>query len=303
MSPSHDSSTGPASLGPLVREHRPALDYFLEHYVRPRRPVVLTGMLDGWPAMDAWSPEYLRDRLGDREIKVQRLDDDHVTRYELETLERIHFRDLIDAIQHDPPRHRYYLVIGNIHVVDNFPRRFAKPVFPELLPDIEIPALVDARRLLEINLWLGYSGVRSNLHFDPIDNCLCMIRGRKHLRLFSPDQWPLMYLPSPLGVENPLHSPVDALAPDLHRFPRFAEARYHSCVLEPGQMLYLPAGYWHHVCSEGLNVAVNFWWKDRRWALEQLRSPIRRTTLWFLKDKLRNAAVWARGLVPGSRPT
>jgi [protein]-arginine 3-hydroxylase / protease len=283
-------------LGCLERVHRPAPEEFYDRFVATRRPVVVTGAMDGWAALHRWTADYLGATLGDRRIKVQRLDHDNVTRYELHTLEEVRFADFISAVSQEPPAKRYYLVIGNIHVVDNWPRRFAKPVFPELFSDIEILPLVDAERLLEVNLWVGYSGVVSNLHFDPIDNCLCMIRGRKHLRLYAPEEWSHMHLPSTFGLENPLHSPVNAMRPDLGRFPKFQQARYRTCTLEPGDVLYMPAGYWHHVRSEGFNVAVNLWWKDRRWALEQLRMPMRRATVWYLQDKARSLArrLWAR---------
>jgi lysine-specific demethylase 8 len=290
------TSQDPARLGTLERVHRPTPEQFHARYVVLRRPVVMTGIIDSWPALHRWTPDYLDATLGDRRVKVQRLDGDNVTRYELSTLEQVRFGDFIAAIRQDPPARRYYLVIGNIHVVDNWPRRFDKPVFPELFPDVTILPFVDAERLLEVNLWVGYSGAVSNLHFDPIDNCLCMIRGRKHVRLYAPEQWDHMHLPSPFGLENPLHSPVDAIRPDFERFPKFQEARYQDCVLEPGEVLYMPAGYWHHVRSEGFNVAVNLWWKDRRWVLEQLRMPMRRATVWFLQDKARNLGrrMWAR---------
>lgn len=278
----------PACLGPVERIHRPTVEEFRARFMIPRRPVVLTGIIDDWPALQRWTADYLDVTLGERLIKVQRLDDDNVTRYEASTMEQVRFSDFIAAIRQVPPARRYYLVIGNIHVADNWPRRFAKPVFPELFPDLTIPAFVDAERLFEINLWVGYSGAVSNLHFDPLDNCLCLIRGRKHLRLFAPDQSAHMHLPSPFGIENPLHSPVDAIQPDLQRFPKFQDARYHDCVLEPGEVLYMPAGYWHHVRSEGFNVAVNLWWKDRRWLVEQLRVPMRRATVWFLQDRARS---------------
>ena len=299
----HSVNEDLACVGMLERVHRPSPEEFHARYVVPRLPVIVTGVMDGWPAMQRWTADHLDQVLGERRIKVQELDADNVTRYEVARYEEVRFGDFIAAIRETPPTRRYYLVIGNIHVVDNFPRRFPKAVFPELFPDIEIPAMVDAERLLEVNLWVGYSGVVSNLHFDPIDNCLCMIQGRKHVRLYSPDQWGHLHLPSPFGLENPLHSPIDALRPDLARFPDFQHARYTEGTLERGELLYMPAGYWHHVRSEGLNIAVNLWWKDRRWTREQLRMPMRRATVWFLQDKARSLArrLWPRPRTTAAR--
>ena len=60
-------------------------------------------------------------------------------------------------------------------------------------------------------------------------------------------------------------SPVDIQDPDLDRFPRFAEARRVECSLKPGDVLFMPAFWWHEVQSrpdptEKRNLAVNFWW-------------------------------------------
>ena len=59
-------------------------------------------------------------------------------------------------------------------------------------------------------------------------------------------------------------SPVDISLPDLERFPRFVEAKRTQCVLRPGDVLFMPAFWWHEVQSypdreEKRNVAVNFW--------------------------------------------
>ena len=53
--------------------------------------------------------------------------------------------------------------------------------------------------------------------------------------------------------------------PDLARYPRFAEALApsQSAELEPGDALFIPYGWWHHVESlTPFNVLVNYWWND-----------------------------------------
>ncbi len=62
-------------------------------------------------------------------------------------------------------------------------------------------------------------------------------------------------------------SPVDIAAPDLERFPRFSGARRMACVLRPGDVLFMPAFWWHEVQSypdpmERRNLAVNFWYDN-----------------------------------------
>ncbi|MFL9458793.1 cupin-like domain-containing protein [Tolypothrix bouteillei VB521301_2] len=50
--------------------------------------------------------------------------------------------------------------------------------------------------------------------------------------------------------------------PDFDKFPKFKKAKYMECLLEPGEMLFIPAFWWHHVYSlDRVNIAVNFWWQ------------------------------------------
>src|SRR3546814_2525666 len=56
---------------------------------------------------------------------------------------------------------------------------------------------------------------------------------------------------------------VDLAAPDLTRYPRFAEALAHAMTaeLEPGDAIYIPGLWWHDVQAAGpFNVLVNYWW-------------------------------------------
>lgn len=48
--------------------------------------------------------------------------------------------------------------------------------------------------------------------------------------------------------------------PDLRRFPEFAEAPYLDCVLQPGDVLFIPVQHWHYVRSLELSFSVSFWW-------------------------------------------
>ena len=87
--------------------------------------------------------------------------------------------------------------------------------------------------------------------------------GRKRCVLFSPDDFRALY---PFPVHHPCdrQSRVNLYNPDLERFPRFAEARPVHAVLEPGELLYIPQYWWHHI--ENLSsecVSLNFWFKDQ----------------------------------------
>lgn len=48
--------------------------------------------------------------------------------------------------------------------------------------------------------------------------------------------------------------------PDLEKFPKFAEAPFLSCILSPGELLFIPIKYWHYVRALDLSFSVSFWW-------------------------------------------
>src|SRR6185503_4738097 len=73
--------------------------------------------------------------------------------------------------------------------------------------------------------------------------------------------------PFPLGVTMTHTSQVDLDAPDRARFPRLEAATPYRFTLKSGEMLFMPAFWWHHVRSRGVSISVNYWWSadPRHW--------------------------------------
>lgn len=115
-------------------------------------------------------------------------------------------------------------------------------------------------------LWIG-NATRVATHYDTSINVACVVAGRRRFTLFPPDQLPNLYVgPLDHTMAGPPSSMADPDAPDLDRHPRFAEALAHARVaeLEPGDAIFIPPTWWHHVRSFGrLNVLVNYWWEHR----------------------------------------
>eukprot|EP00047_Mylnosiga_fluctuans_P012171 m.24718 g.24718 ORF g.24718 m.24718 type:complete len:165 (+) comp4048_c0_seq2:326-820(+) len=131
---------------------------------------------------------------------------------------------------------------------------------PSLARDIYTPdyCVLGENGLEQTNAWLGPKGTVSPLHHDPARNLLAQVVGAKYLRLYAPATTLRLY-PHP---DTLLHntSMVDVEAPDLARFPLFADAPYLEAVLLPGEMLYIPPHYWHYVRSLSVSFSVSFWW-------------------------------------------
>ncbi len=112
-------------------------------------------------------------------------------------------------------------------------------------------------------LWIG-NATQTATHFDESSNLACVVAGQRRFTVFPPDQVGNLYIgPLDRTMAGPPASMVDPLAPDLDRYPRYADALDHALVadLGPGDALFMPAIWWHHVQSFGtLNVLCNYWW-------------------------------------------
>ena len=112
-------------------------------------------------------------------------------------------------------------------------------------------------------LWIG-NATQVATHFDASPNLAVCVAGRRRFTLFPPEQVANLYLgPLDNTLAGPPNSMVDPDAPDLERYPRFADALAHAQVaeMEPGDALFIPAIWWHHVRAfDRLNVLVNYWW-------------------------------------------
>jgi lysine-specific demethylase 8 len=89
-----------------------------------------------------------------------------------------------------------------------------------------------------------------------------------------------VYLPSDLAIDQ--FSPVNVEQPDLERFPLYRDATPIEFVLGPGEMLFLPTHWPHHVRSLDFSISMNFWWIDQR-------DVIRLPGMWF-KHLMRRAS-------------
>ena len=115
------------------------------------------------------------------------------------------------------------------------------------------------------SIWLGNRS-RIAAHYDFPNNIACSVVGRRRVTLFPPDQadnlyvGPLEFTPSGQPI-----SLVDSSAPDFSKFPKYQTAldASFSLELEPGDAVFIPSMWWHHIESlESFNVLVNYWWRS-----------------------------------------
>ena len=135
-------------------------------------------------------------------------------------------------------------------------------------------------------LWVG-GPARVQTHFDPVYNLACVVAGRRRFVLFPPEQLANLYLGpfehTPAGAAISLASLEE---PDFERFPRFHQAIEAAVTaeLEPGDALFLPHYWFHHVTAlDPFNLLVNYWWGENKQGLDNPRNSFL-TALLAIKD-------------------
>lgn len=221
---------------------------FLENYYAKNTPLIITDIMYNWRALSLWTPDYLREKYGKFEVEVQANRDSNPN-FEIEVdnhKKMVLLEDYIDKIVSNGVSNDYYMVANN-HTLD-------RQEMKSLLDDIEIfpEYLNSADTEGNAYFWFGSSGTVTPLHHDPVNILLAQVFGRKRLRLISPNQTPLLY--NHIGV----FSKVDCENPDYENYPLFKNVNIIETVLEPGEVIFIPVGWWHHVRALDISISISF---------------------------------------------
>jgi hypothetical protein len=200
------------------------------------------------------------------------------------------FTDLNTTVRRDPLTH----VLSSIesHLSDERPPTF---YVASLLVDSCLPGFRSQNQLSFTahgidpppSIWIGNRTIAS-CHYDAPNNIACCAVGRRRFTLFPPEQIFNLY-PGPLELTpgGQAISVVDFHSPDFDKHPRFQEAMNaaQTAVLEPGDAVFIPSMWWHHV--EGLssfNALVNYWWSSMPAYIPTPMNALYHA-LWTLRDR------------------
>jgi hypothetical protein len=231
-------------------------------------PLVLRGLVADWPLVRAarGSPHeaeaYLRRFHRDTTVLA--------THAMPETGGRIFYNDDLSGFNFSAQFVRFDQVLEALraHLADPNPPTFyvGSTTVDTCLPGFraENDLNFGARDPLA-SIWIG-NRTRIPAHYDVPDNLACVAAGRRRFTLFPPEQLKNLYVgPLDFTPAGQSISLVDLRQPDLARFPLFAEALRHaqSAELGPGDALFIPSMWWHHVEGlEPLNILINYWWRQ-----------------------------------------
>lgn len=135
---------------------------------------------------------------------------------------------------------------------------------PGLLEHHALPLL---DRAIPPRIWIG-NRVTTPAHFDEYHNIACVVCGVRRFTLFAPEQVRNLYVgPLDFAPTGAAISMARLDRPDDPHFPRLKLALAEAQVadLHPGDAIYIPPLWWHHVASlQRINALVNYWWQPAR---------------------------------------
>lgn len=239
----------------VERRPTPPVDELVARYVLPGVPVILTDLVTRWPAATRWTPPQLTARLGDARIEAcvgrEHAVDPDPTWKPLVT--ELSVRELMERITAPGRSNDTYVIAKNAAL--------RRPELRPLLDDIDLPPEIFGETLepTRMGLWIGPAGTHTPLHHDGDDSMFGQVYGRKRFRLAPPESIPL--LDRSRGVYS-YWDPSEDLPPD-------APEAMIELTLEAGELLFIPAGWWHQVDALTPSISVSIlelaWPNDYSW--------------------------------------
>jgi ribosomal protein L16 Arg81 hydroxylase len=241
----------------IERRAELSADEFLERYYAVNRPVILTGEMRDWPALQRWTPEYLKAKVGSRTVEFQ---GERTSNSRFEMYKDAHRRSgpfdaFIDQITRPGAGNETYLTAYN-----SPGNRAALSVLHEDLGFLD-KFLTRGGSDPHGMMWIGPAGTVTSLHHDLTNNFIAQIVGRKRLKVVPAAEVGNLYNDVHVFSTVPdLDAPID-----LSRFSRLAQVRAYDVLLEPGEIFFMPLAWWHQVKSLDFSVTItstNFHWPN-----------------------------------------
>lgn len=246
------------------------LDRFVQTYQTPGLPVVVTHLVHQWD----WHLDYLNQQIGTQSFVLRYYGNE---RYQQDKRKWTSIGSGVAPKTKTFAEYAALLQNREAHAQDIYMAKC--PIHNT--PLIESEAVQTLQTFCQklgltqpaspLNLWVGPAGHVEALHYDPTDGTLVQLHGSKRVILFPPAQTANLY-PFPFYIHlkhgmklRSWFSQVYPDRPDFAAFPKLKQALQHKyeVVLNPGEMLYIPMGWWHEVEALGdeMVCSVNRFWR------------------------------------------
>ena len=242
-------------LSPIDRVDSISRADFVNNYLKPRKPLIIRKATESWPALQKWTFDYLKETVGDVVVPLYDSSKADPSKPINAAAAEMKFGDYIDLIQKEPTDLRIFLFD---------PIKYA----PKLLDDYRSPTDLLGGFLDKYpNMFFGGKGSVTFLHYD-IDLAHIFhthFNGRKQVILFD-NKWSerLYCIPfATYALED-----YDIEKPDFTKFPALDGVEGQEAILEHGDTLFMPTGFWHWMkyLDGSFSISLRAW--DKSWGIK-----------------------------------
>nr|WP_322661335.1 cupin-like domain-containing protein [Dendronalium sp. ChiSLP03b]MDZ8206595.1 cupin-like domain-containing protein [Dendronalium sp. ChiSLP03b] len=243
---------------------KPSTKQFLEMWDK-YQPFLIEDVVKHWEACNKWSNDYLIEQCGNNIVPIWFFKQGFLDNYKKFAYEdgsvpakKMRYKDYIkDYIENKLNESK-----NNSDLKCYLSQVDFEEYFPEIIGDIIYPEYLNSKPF--VSLWHGFSSKdytsASTLHFDRVHNIFAQVRGRKRILLFPPSNYLSFYPPLEKSIGIPEFSKVNPDVLNLELFPKFPWQEKIEIILQPGEMLYIPPFWWHHVTAVDENISLSFWY-------------------------------------------
>ncbi|WGG53385.1 cupin-like domain-containing protein [Rugamonas sp. DEMB1] len=210
-------------------------------------PFLTSGLVNRWP-LTALTPQTLREHYSHLPVRARvgdYINTAFATDRAMQDMSMLEYLELVASGAHELPPYLGNLELRELNRLCHWPTYFDKMGPPRF--------------------WLGPAGTVTPLHCDYDDNIFAQIWGTKRIFLSPPHHDEFLY---PREANAILFgSPVDPEAPDFEKFPLARQALMIEVIVNPGDLLYVPAGWYHQVRALTFSLSSNRWARALPFAL------------------------------------
>lgn len=213
-------------------------EIFRKEYYEPAIPVVIKNLAKEWPAYTKWNWDYFKQLVGDQKVPLyNNVKSDAYTPINKADDYKT-FGEYIDMISKGPAGWRIFL----FNIFDHAPELTKDFTWPEHL----MKGFVKKYPML----FTGGASSITHMHFDiDLSHILhTQFGGRKRVLMFPfKEQYKLYRKPFEVLSMADFSNYYQEGKLDFEKFPALKLAEGYDFILEPGDTLFMPAGYWHHM--------------------------------------------------------
>jgi hypothetical protein len=239
-----------------------------DEILRSTQPLLLKGLVGDWPMVQA-----AKKSARDADLYLRQFNQDETVGAffgEPNAQGRVYYNEDLSGFNYQP------VIVKLDEVLDKLQQHLADQQAPAFYVgstpvDKCLPGFRDENDIEFddfdplVSIWIG-NRTRIAAHFDVPDNVACCAAGRRRFILFPPSEIRNLYVgPLDFNPGGQSISMVDFNQPDYETFPRFRDALQNAQVaeMEPGDAIFIPSMWWHHVeALDGFNVLINYWWRQ-----------------------------------------